>query len=151
MKIKCNSFKFLPLLLLVVAFAASTVPATAQDDRFKDYREVYRDTVDFSAPTYTYIQNDTILDPMRVVTNRFGKNWFVFATAGVHTFKGDYSKMGKFEGTISPEIGIGVGKWFTPGVGLKVEFIRSNSRGYTAYTTGHYGYGDILQQAHGTP
>lgn len=151
MKIKCNSLKFLPLLLLVVAFAASTVPATAQDDRFKDYREVYRDTVDFSAPTYTYIQNDTILDPMRVVTNRFGKNWFVFATAGVHTFKGDYSNLGKFEGTISPEIGIGVGKWFTPGVGLKVEFIRSNSRGYTAYTTGHYGYGDILQRPDGTP
>ena len=59
--------------------------------------------------------------------------------------------MGKFSGTLSPDWSIGIGKWFTPGIGLKVEFIRSNSRGYTGYTTGHYGYGDVLYKEDGTP
>lgn len=144
---KINTF----IIFITAALTMFSLPSLAQEDKYKDFNEVYRDTVDYIAPTQTWIQNDTILDPMRVVTNKFHKNWFVFATAGIHTFKGDYSKMGKFEGTLSPELGLGVGKWFTPGVGLKVEFIRSASRGYTGYTTGHYGYGDILQQEDGTP
>ena len=151
MKINDKLLGIFPACVLAAVLAASVTVVTAQEDRFKDYKEIYRDTVDFSAPTYTYIENDTILDPMRVVTNKFGKNWFVFATAGVHTFKGDYSNLGSFDGTLSPEIGVGVGKWFTPGVGLKLEFIRSNSRGYTGYMKGHYGYGDILQKEDGTP
>ncbi len=144
--------------LFVGLLAANSMTAFAQKDkhkdildRYKDYREVYRDTADRVMPTMTEIKNDTTFDPLRVVTNKFGKNWFVFATAGVHTFRGDYSGTGKFSGTLSPDWGIGVGKWFTPGVALKVEFIHSESRGYTEYQTGHYGYGDVMQTADGTP
>lgn len=137
--------------LLVWGVASFNYAVFAQEDKYKDYREVYRDTTDYVAPTELGIKKDTILDPLRVVTNKFGKNWFVFATGGLHTFRGDYSTMGKFSGTLSPDWSIGIGKWFTPGIGLKVEFIRSNSRGYTGYTTGHYGYGDVLYKEDGTP
>ncbi|WP_297900439.1 hypothetical protein [uncultured Parabacteroides sp.] len=149
--------KLTNLVRRTVAFLVVGIMATcgssvfAQEDKYKDYREVFRDTTDYVAPTELNVYKDSILDPLRVVTNRFGKNWFVFATGGVHSFRGDYSNWGKFKGTLSPDWGIGVGKWFTPGIGLKMEFIRSNSRGYTAYENGHYGYGDLLYTADGTP
>lgn len=140
LQLNCKAIAFLAFSLL----ALLSSPLKAQEDKYKDYREIYRDTTDFVAPTEVQVRKDSILDPLRVVTNKFERNWFVFATGGVHAFRGDYSGTGKFSGTISPDWGIGVGKWFTPGIGLKVEFIRSNSRGYTEYPTGHYGYGDIL-------
>ena len=147
-----TSFVRSVLLALFVCFAAvGGSELKAQEDKYNDYREVYRDTVDFVAPTETRVQADTLFDPLRVVTNKFGKNWFVFVTGGAHAFLGDYSGDGKFSGTISPDWGVGIGKWFTPGVALKLEFIRSNSRGYTEYLTGHYGYGDMMQMADGTP
>lgn len=131
----------------MVTFSSS---AFAQEDKFKDYREVYRDTTDYVAPTELSVHKDSILDPLRVVTNKFSRNWFVFATGGVHSFRGDYSTTGNFSGTLSPDWSVGVGKWFTPGIGLKVEFIRSSSRGYTEFPTGHYGYGDMMHTADGT-
>lgn len=115
------------------------------------FQEVYRGTHQYVAPTVTEVLRDSVFDPTRVVTNKFSKNWFVFATGGVHSFVGDYSGCGKLAGTLSPDWSVGVGKWFTPGVGLKVEFIKSDSKGYTEYLTGHYGYGDIMFRADGTP
>ena len=139
-------------LILLLALAAFTVTsALAQRDKYKDYPVIYTDTVDYTAPTRVTIESDTVYDPMRVVTNRFGKNWFVFGTVGAHSFRGDYSDMAGFWGTVSPDWSIGVGKWFTPGIGLKLEFISSNSRGYTEYITGHYGYGDVKLTPDNTP
>ena len=137
------------LFLAMAVFTATT--ALAQRDKYKDYPVIYTDTVDYTAPTQVTIESDTVYDPMRVVTNRFGKNWFVFGTVGAHTFRGDYSTTGSFGGTVSPDWSVGVGKWFTPGIGLKLEFIGSNSRGYTEYITGHYGYGDVMLTKDNTP
>lgn len=142
------------VVLFVVAgmFAAQT---NAQDLEHKDvpnldgFREIYRDTTEYVAPTTLVVQRDTVVDPSRIVTNSFGKNWFWFATVGVHTFRGDYSKLGEFSGTVSPDFTVGIGKWFLPGLGLKAEFGYSNSRGYTIYEKAHYGYGDpILSDGH---
>ena len=132
------------LTSVALGFLASSQVWGQIDDNYKDYREVYRDTVVSRPQTRVYAQKDTILDPNRVMTNSFGKNWFVYATGGAHTFRGDYSRDGKFLGTVSPDWGIGIGKWFSPEVALKLEFIRSNSRGYTEYMNGHYGYGPVV-------
>lgn len=114
-----------------------------------EFTEVYRDTTLYVAPTQI-IRKDSILEPMKVVTNKFGKNWFVFATVGAHTFIGDYSNLGPFKGTISPDFSIGVGKWFTPGIGLKVEFMPfTDSRGYTKYKSGHWGVGEPVYDKDG--
>ena len=113
------------------------------DDKYKDYREVYRDSV-LVANTRDVIVVNEGQDPFEVVSNPFRQNWFVFGTAGAHTFRGDYSKDGPFMGTVSPDFGVGFGKWFMPWLALKAEFIYSDSRGYTEYKTAHYGYGDWI-------
>lgn len=139
------------VFLGLLACVLTTAVGFAQEDKYKDYREVYHDTVDMVSPTELAVRNDTIFNPLQVVTNKFDKNWFLFATGGAHTFLGDYSGLGDFKGTLSPDWGIGVGKWFTPGVALKLEFIHSNSRGYTDYKTGNYGYGDVMETESGIP
>ena len=111
------------------------------EEEFKDYRTVYEDSSLYILPT-THETRKENLAPYQVVTNTFGKNWFAFATAGYHTFRGDNARAGSFWKTCSPDFSIGIGKWFTPGLALKLEFIRSESRGYTDWMTGHYGYGD---------
>ena len=150
------SEKFFMLLLVGIL---SVLPLRAQiDDKYKDYREVYRDTITAEPLTKVRLEKDTIADPHRVVTNGFAKNWFVFATGGVHTFRGDHSNMGSFKGTLSPEWSVGVGKWFMPWMGLKLEFIRSDSRGYVGRfylpEGGYYypyGYGDEMTTSKGEP
>ena len=128
--------------MAVLCFTAVS-PAWSQDDQFKDYREVYRDTTVAPVITRKDSREAMILNPNRVVTNSFGRNWFVYATGGAHTYRGDYSGYDKFSGTVSPDFGVGIGKWFTPVLALKAEFIRSNSRGYTI-SDHDYGYGDWI-------
>jgi len=74
-------------------------------------------------------------DRYRVVTNRFQHNWWVSADIGGHTFRGDWSGNGKFKETLSPNFTVGVGKWFTPGFGIKAQFGMGNSRGFTEIWT----------------
>ena len=120
--------------------------AVAQEvnDPYQAYKEVYRDTTYYQAPTQIVMERDSIFDPHRVVTNRFGKDWFFFGAVGAHAFRGDYSNLGKFRGTVSPDFEIGFGKWFTPGVALRISAMRSNTRGYFSegrhFNTGDRGY-----------
>ena len=118
---------------LVLSFA---LPAVAQDNNTDvggDIRVVSRDTTYYNAPTVTKILRDSIYDPLRVVTNKFNKDWFLYGAAGGHSLRGDYSNLGKFSGTLSPDYELGFGKWFTPGVALRIGVIKSDSRGYTVY------------------
>ena len=135
-------------LLWVAAGLLATLPLAAQvDDKYKDYREVYRDSV-LVANTRDVIVVSDGQDPFEVVSNPFRQNWFVFGTAGGHTFQGDHSTVGPFSGTLSPDFGVGFGKWFMPWLALKAEFIYSDSRGYTIHEPGQYGdfygYGDWI-------
>lgn len=86
----------------------------------------------------------------RVVTNKFGANWFILANAGGHAFLGDYWKVGKFSGLISPDVNVGVGRWFTPGIGAKLQFGLGNSLGYSKEKT-YFTYGDWQTNADGIP
>lgn len=144
------------LLIFVLAFFTSHISAQLPggEDSFSvdsDYKIISRDTTTYVAPTEIIIQKDSIYDPLRVVTNKFGKNWFAFATAGVQTFRGDFSNLGKFSGTLSPAFSVGVGKWFTPGVAIKLEAIKSSTRGYSSQEHPHYSYGDLMHSKDGIP
>ncbi len=147
------------LFMLLFAAALSVLPLSAQiDDKYKDYREVYRDTITADPVSRVLVEKDTLADPHRIVANGFGKNWFLFGTVGAHSFRGDYSNWGPFKGTVSPDWSVGVGKWFMPWLGLKVEFTKSNSRGYVGrfYLPDNvyyypYGYGDERFTAAGDP
>lgn len=89
-------------------------------------------------------------DEYRVVTNRFWDNWFVLGSVGYHAFFGDYGKVEDFAGKLSPDFNVGVGKWFTPGIGVKLQFGMGNSRGYSKEPT-PFTYGQILINSDGVP
>ncbi|MCH5328460.1 MAG: hypothetical protein J1E02_05525, partial [Coprobacter sp.] len=113
----------------------------------KEFKEIYRDTSYYQAPTTIQIERDSLFDPLRVVTNKFGKDWFISGGVGAHAFRGDYSNLGDFGGTVSPDFEIAFGKWFTPGVALRLGAMYSDSRGYTAY----YNEDDLKYTADGQP
>ncbi len=58
-------------------------------------------------------------------TNRFGDNWFIGISGGVNTFWIDGVKFNDLK--VGPSIDAGVGKWFTPSVGMRV--------GYSGFTS----------------
>ena len=89
-------------------------------------------------------------DHYRVVTNRFWDNWFVFGEIGAHAFAGDYGSVGDFGGLISPDFKVGVGKWFTPGIGVKFQYGMGTSKGYSKEKT-MFAKGDQLIADDGTP
>ncbi|MBU3854157.1 MAG: hypothetical protein H9789_10170 [Candidatus Paraprevotella stercoravium] len=99
--------------------------------------------------------NEEIIEPQptddryRVVTNRFWDNWFVLGDFGGHAYTGDYVSVGDFSGTLTPDFNVGIGKWFTPGIGVKAQFGLSNSKGYSKEET-YFTYGDPLTAADGT-
>ena len=115
------------------------------------------------AQEYTLVSSDTLKcetcetfsqaqptdDRYRVVTNRFWANWFVLGGVGGHSFYGDYGHMNKFSETVSPNFHVGVGKWFTPGIGTKIQFARSNSKGFSEQET-WFTYGDLHETNDGT-
>lgn len=95
------------------------------------------------------IQAQPTDDHYRIVTNRFWDNWFVLANIGGHTFLGDYGSVGKFSGLLSPDFNVGVGKWFTPGIGGKLQFGIGNSKGYSEEVT-YFTYGNPQTADDGT-
>ena len=147
--------------LLLVAAAGCMVPAKAQENpewarqdtiRFVEEGRVGKDTLRFTVSAPAGQKPYELFESMPVSASIFRKDWVVFFTGGMHTFRGDYSGNGDFSGTLSPEISGGIGYWFNPYVGLACEFIRSESEGYSEYITGHhgFGYGDILEKEDGT-
>lgn len=98
----------------------------------------------------TAVQPQPTDDHYRVVTNRFWDNWFVFGEVGYHAFAGDYGSVDDFGGLLSPDFKIGVGKWFTPGIGAKIQFGMGASKGYSKEET-MWATGEQLTADDGTP
>lgn len=83
-------------------------------------------------------------DRYRVVTNRFLANWFVVGAFGGHMFAGD-GCLGMHNKRIrehySPDGYIAVGKWFTPGIGAKVQYGIGRSEGHSDFES-VFAYGE---------
>lgn len=124
------------IMALLVWFAGS---ATAQETVTRD--TIYGDPMENPQPTD---------DHYRVVTNRFWDNWFVLANIGGHAFLGDYGSVGDFKDLLSPDFNVGVGKWFTPGIGAKLQFGIGNSKGFSKEQN-YFTEGEQLTAADGTP
>ena len=58
-------------------------------------------------------------------------NWFISAGAGPQVFFGDHDKQRKFGERISPALDIAVGKWFTPGIGMRLMYSGLYAKGAT--------------------
>lgn len=66
-----------------------------------------------------------------VETNSFWSNWFLDFGAGAQVMFSDYSDHGKFKKRIAPAFNVSLGKWFTPGLGLRVQFSGFQAKGYS--------------------
>ena len=76
-----------------------------------------------------------------VETNRFGANWFISGGVGGQMYFGDNDGKADFGKRIAPALDIAVGKWFTPGIGLRVAYNGLQAKGAapsasTLYTKG---------------
>lgn len=58
----------------------------------------------------------------RVATNTFWHNWFVQAGAGAQISFTEHDRQCKIGDRISPALNIAVGKWFTPGIGVRLMY-----------------------------
>lgn len=72
-----------------------------------------------------------VQDKYQVVTNPFWSNWFFSIGGGASATLGDNDEAGSFGKRISPTLNIAVGKWFTPGLGLRLQYSGLQARGYT--------------------
>lgn len=69
-----------------------------------------------------------------VVTNRFGSNWFISAGVGAQMMFSDHGKQMDLLDRITPNFEISFGKWFTPGLGLRVGVNGYQSNGVSGYS-----------------
>ena len=87
-------------------------------------------------------------DKYKVETNRFWDNWFISAGAGGQVYFGDHDKQASFGDRIAPALDISVGKWFTPGIGVRVMYSGLKIKGATQ--TGVHSTGDEVPGKGGT-
>lgn len=102
-------------IALLTIFAAGALSLSAQNSTVEE-------KVEYSKDKY------------KVETNRFWSNWFISAGAGVNFGFTDHDKQADFGDRISPALDIAVGKWFTPGIGLRVSYSGLNMKGASNVT-----------------
>lgn len=73
-----------------------------------------------------------VQDKYRVLTNTFWDNWFMSLGGGASVMYGDNDHVGSFTDRISPTLNIAVGKWFTPGLGLRVQYSGLQVKGFSS-------------------
>lgn len=72
-----------------------------------------------------------VQDKYQVITNPFWSNWFFSIGGGAETMYGDNDKAGSFGQRISPTLNVALGKWFTPGLGLRLQYSGLQAKGFT--------------------
>ncbi len=65
----------------------------------------------------------------------FADNWFISAGIGFQTYLSEYYTTGSIIDHFSPSAYIGVGKWFTPVMGVRGQLSGLNQRGYNLLNT----------------
>ncbi len=81
------------------------------------------------------VKPDTVItvstDRYRVETNRFWDNWFINAGAGAQIYFGDHNKQMKFSERLTPSFEFNLGKWFSPGIGVRAGLTGFKVKGLT--------------------
>lgn len=94
----------------------------------------------FAQQTVTVTEVDVIQvqDKHRVITNRFWDNWFFSVGGGAQVLFGQNDQIGKFKDRISPTLNVAVGKWVTPGLGMRLVYSGLQAKGYAYNETTDY-------------
>lgn len=103
------------LLFVVLAAVSLCLPAQEKEKKAKNYR---------------------------VETNLFGSNWFISGGVGAQMYFGDHDSEAGFGKRLAPALDIAVGKWFTPGIGLRVAYNGLQAKGATPSVNDPYAKGD---------
>lgn len=76
------------------------------------------------AQSVTLTETEVIVveDKYRVLTNRFFDNWFISVGGGAQMLVGHNNNEGKFSKRLSPALNVAIGKWFTPGLGVRLQY-----------------------------
>ena len=119
-------------ILLLLALAGLTSAAWAQNST----SEVVE---------YEVIQ---VQDKYQVITNPFWSNWFFSIGGGAEATFGDNDSAGSFGKRISPTLNVSVGKWFTPGLGLRLQYSGLQARGFTYDAGADYVKGTQLKDGY---
>ncbi|WP_370795731.1 OmpA family protein [Bacteroides stercorirosoris] len=119
-------------ILMLLALAGLTSAAWAQNST----SEVVE---------YEVIQ---VQDKYQVITNPFWSNWFFSIGGGAEATFGDNDKAGSFGKRISPTLNVSVGKWFTPGLGLRLQYSGLQARGFTYDAGADYVKGTQLKDGY---
>lgn len=103
------------LAALALAASGTAMAQEAQTVQNGDFTE----TVEYST------------DKFKVETNRFWSNWFISAGGGVNLYFGDHDKQVKFGKRLAPAVDVAIGKWFTPGIGVRFAYSGLSVKGAT--------------------
>ena len=71
-------------------------------------------------------------DKYKVETNRFWNNWFFDISGGGQVYFGDNDSKQSFGKRIAPALDVSLGKWFTPGLGLRAGYMGLQAKGAAA-------------------
>ena len=83
----------------------------------------------------------------QVVTNGFWDNWFfTIGAGGVASFK-DHNKQGGFKDVVTPNYGLSIGKWYSPGIGFRAGVKGFEMKGLTQ--NGAHSTGEIFDASKG--
>lgn len=110
-------------LFAALALAAAS-PALAQSEQTTQNGD-FTETVEYTDDKY------------KVETNHFWDNWFITLGVGPQMMFGDHDKQIGFGKRISPSLDIAVGKWFTPGIGVRLMYNGLSMRGATRWGGAH--------------
>ena len=78
-------------------------------------------------------------DKYQVITNPFWSNWFFSIGGGASVMYGDNDQqLGSFGKRISPTMNVSVGNWFTPGLGLRLQYSGLQVKGFTMDPSADY-------------
>lgn len=113
-------------------FAAALLMTGAATPALAQYSAPQQETVEYTSDRY------------KVETNHFWDNWFLSAGAGGQVYFGDHDKQCDFGDRIAPALDVSLGKWFTPGVGVRLTYSGLKIKGATKHP------GDTEDSAHGT-
>jgi len=102
------------------------------------------------AQNETTASASSINDKYSILTNTFWNNWFISAEGGANIYFGDYDRYASFGKRLAPTFGIAVGKWFTPGIGVRVMLDYVKQKGATKNCSGYYTHvGNAFTDSHG--
>lgn len=100
---------------------------------------VVRETTQVVTPTDRY----------RVQTNRFFDNWFISFGGGGQVLLGDFADRGELSKRIAPTANLSLGKWFTPGLGLRLQASGLQAKTF-GLTDSYNRYGEPVVDGDGT-